>query len=217
MPVCPDRQEGATMKRASASRALLLGAAIGVGLAFGAAAGELGFPASALEEFARKERAPSFDAAPPLAPPIATGSIAAPSAIVAPAPSPAPAEPATPAEEPASPAPSPSAPSTPPTKPVARPAPRPPAQETTTTGLDEYEARCFVKIDGKVVVARGCRILRDGGKSVVFEIEDGPLTIDLRQGRVWTARLKERDFGNVYKTGECWGATGFYACDRGRK
>lgn len=212
MTVRPDRQEGATAKRARARRALLLGATIGAGLASGAAAGELGFPGSALEEFAKKERPPSFH----MAPPIATGSIAAPSAIVAPALAPSPAEQATPTEEPASPAQSPSAPASP-TKPAARPAPRPPAQETATTGLDEYEARCFVKIDGKVVVARGCRILREGGKSVVFEIEDGPLTIDLRQGRVWTARLKERDFGTVYKTGECWGAKGFYACDRGRK
>jgi hypothetical protein len=43
------------------------------------------------------------------------------------------------------------------------------------------------------------------------------LTIDQRQGRVWTARLDARSFGNVYKTGECWGAKGFYVCDRGRK
>lgn len=74
-----------------------------------------------------------------------------------------------------------------------------------------------MKIDGKVLESRGCRILREGGKSVVFQIAEGALTIDLRQGRVWTARLEGRDFGNVYKTGECWGAKGFYACDRGRK
>jgi hypothetical protein len=170
---------------AAALGAFVAGAAIGI--AFGACAGELGFPASALGEFAGKDR-PSFQAAPSLAP----GSAVAP-AIVAP------------------PAPAASVPASPP--PVAS---RGPARETVT-GLDEYEARCFVKIDGKVLVSRGCRILRDGAKSVVFEIDDGALTIDLRQGRVWTARLEGRDFGNVYKTGECWGAQGFYACDRGRK
>jgi hypothetical protein len=164
-------------------------AALGADLAL---AGELGFPASALGEFAEKNR-PSFETAPPFAAGVATP------AIMAPAPPP---------EAPAA-APVPASPPEP--SPAVRAAPE------ATGALDEYEARCFVKIDGKVVVSHSCRILRDGGKSVVFEIEDGPLTIDQRQGRVWSARLKDRDFGNVYKTGECWGAQGFYVCDRGRK
>ncbi len=67
-----------------------------------------------------------------------------------------------------------------------------------------------------MVIAKPCRILRDKDKEVIFEIDEGPLTIKLRQGRVWTARLKDRDLGAVYKTGPCWGAKGFYACDRGR-
>ena len=66
------------------------------------------------------------------------------------------------------------------------------------------------------MIAKPCRILRDKDKEVIFEIDEGPLTIKLRQGRVWTARLKDRDLGAVYKTGPCWGAKGFYACDRGR-
>jgi hypothetical protein len=185
----PHRRRRLSVARGASAAA----AAIGVGFAFVASAGELGFPASALGEFAEKNR-PSFETAPPLAP-----GAAAP-AILAPAPPPDP-----PAAE--------AAPSSPPEAPP--PAARP-AQEGTGA-MDEYEARCFVKIDGKVLVSRSCRILRDGVKSVVFEIDDGPLTIDQRQGRVWTARLKDRDFGNVYKTGECWGAHGFYACDRGRK
>lgn len=97
--------------------------------------------------------------------------------------------------------------------------PSPPAARAAEPAptLDEYEASCFVKIDGRVLVSKTCRILREREKSVVFEIDEGPLTLDYRQGRTWTARLAERDIGNVYKTGNCWGAHGFYACDRGRK
>ncbi|ATQ68673.1 hypothetical protein CQW49_12860 [Methylosinus trichosporium OB3b] len=194
--VSAKRQEALYRRRplSAARGASVAGAVIGVSLAFGAGAGELGFPASALGEFAEKNR-PSFETAPPLAAGAAAPAIMPPAAP--------PAEPPAPQPAPASP------PEAPP--PAVRAAPE------ATGAMDEYEARCFVKIDGKVVVSNSCRILRDGGKSVVFEIEDGPLTIDQRQGRVWTARLKDRDFGNVYKTGECWGAHGFYACDRGRK
>ncbi|MBY6241760.1 hypothetical protein [Methylosinus sp. Sm6] len=180
------RQDGRRRRVGLATNgAALAGAATGLGLAFGALASELGFPASALGEFADKGR-PGFETAPPLA----AGSFAP--AIVAP---PAP------------------------TAETAPPAPAPPARAASVraSGMDEYEARCFVKIDGKVLVSRSCRILRDGEKSVVFQIDDGPITIDQRQGRVWTARLESRDFGNVYKNGECWAARGFYVCDRGRK
>jgi len=187
----------------------LLGAAFGVGLATTAGAGDLGYPASALGEFSAKPRT-SFDNAPPIVAPLAIPLVTEHTAAPAPVPPPA----ASPSAAPA---------------PMAQaeavePPPQPPPQEPApsaassgpSTGLDEYEARCFVKIDGRVVIGKPCRILRDKDKEVIFEIDDGPLTIKLRQGRVWTARLKDRDFGNVYKTGPCWGAKGFYACDRGR-
>lgn len=193
-------------------RVSLLGAALGVGLATTAGAGDLGYPASALGEFSAKPRT-SFDnappiAAPPLAMPLATEQTAAPAPTPAPAPAPVPA---------ASAAPAPAAPASPAL--VEAEAVEPPSSEpesTSSTGLDEYEARCFVKLEGHVVIAKPCRILRDKDKEVIFEIDEGPLTIKLRQGRVWTARLKDRDLGAVYKTGPCWGAKGFYACDRGR-
>lgn len=198
----------------------LLGATMGVGLASAAGAGDLGYPASALGEFSAKPRS-SFDNAPPLA---AAPLTAAPSAIplssdqaasrgVSPAPV-AQSEPEATAPSPqgSSPQGSSSQETSPPDQTPASPAPAPQSLAT----LDEYEARCFVKIDGRVLIAKTCRILRDKDKEVIFEIDDGPLTIKLRQGRVWTARLKDRDFGNVYKTGSCWGAQGFYACDRGR-
>ncbi|WP_159730483.1 hypothetical protein [Methylosinus sp. Ce-a6] len=203
----------------------LLGATMGVGLASAAGAGDLGYPASALGEFSAKPRS-SFDNAPPLA---AAPLTAAPLAIplssdqaasrgVSPAPV-AQSEPETTAPSPQGSSSQEDSPqetspqeSRPHDQTPASPAPAPQSPAT----LDEYEARCFVKIDGRVLIAKTCRILRDKDKEVIFEIDDGPLTIKLRQGRVWTARLKDRDFGNVYKTGSCWGAQGFYACDRGR-
>lgn len=192
----------------------LLGALFGAGLAPTAGAGDLGYPASALAEFSAKPRA-SFDNAPPLAPaPFASPFVADQSAA-----SPPPAAPPVTAQAEAAPAAS---------SPKQAPSEQTPAEETlperapsesspaTTTGLDEYEARCFVKLEGRVVTARPCRILREKDREVIFQIEDGPLTIKLRQGRVWTARLKDRDLGIVYRTGPCWGAKGFYACDRGK-
>ncbi|MBG0809554.1 hypothetical protein IY145_09200 [Methylosinus sp. H3A] len=178
----------------------LLGAVFGVGLATTAGAGDLGYPASALGEFSAKPRT-TFDNAPPIvapfAVPLAADQSAAPAAPPASSAAAAPlAQAETEAVE------SPPSPSDPP--------------PTASAGLDEYEARCFVKLEGRVVIAKPCRILRDKDREVIFEIDEGPLTIKLRQGRVWTARLKDRDLGNVYRTGPCWGAKGFYACDRGR-
>lgn len=156
--------------------AIMLGVALVVGFAPRAGAADLGYPGSALAEFADKPRA-TFDDAPPLG--AGRGPVAVAPDIV---PAPAPAQ---------------------------TPAPAP--------TYDEYEAQCFVKIDGRVVIGRVCSILREKEKSVTFELTEGPLTLTFRQGRVWTARLGDREFGNVYKTGSCWGAHGFYACDRGRR
>jgi hypothetical protein len=190
-------------------RVPLLGAALVVGLATTAGAGDLGYPASALGEFSAKPRT-SFDNAPPIVAPLPIPLVAEQAAAPAP---PSAASPSAPAPmvraEAVDPAPSEGQESS----------PQPSSSEAASTpsaGLDEYEARCFVKLDGRVVIAKPCRILRDKDKEVIFEIDEGPLTLKLRQGRVWTARLKDRDLGAVYKTGPCWGAKGFYACDRGR-
>lgn len=182
----------------------LLGLTLGAGFASAAGAGELGYPASALGEFSAKPRS-SFENAPPLAAPVVAPLSSDPAAART-------STPPEPAAPPAA-APAPLAQAEPGS---AEPSPPPKASPEPTAGLDEYEARCFVKIDGRVLTAKVCRILKEKEREVIFEIEEGPLTIRLRQGRVWTARLKERDFGNVYKTGSCWGARGFYACDRGR-
>jgi hypothetical protein len=218
-PIGNCAKSGRAVGQRGTAASILLGAAAALGLAFGAGAGELGFPASALGEFAEKQR-PSFEAAPSLAPGAPLVLDAVPPASAPPAATSSPAAASSPAGAPAAAAPA----------EASTPAPAPPAAsrqaaheapaetlDRTGSALDEYEARCFVKIDGKVLESRGCRILRDGSKSVVFQIAEGALTIDQRQGRVWTARLDARSFGNVYKTGECWGAKGFYVCDRGRK
>ncbi|WP_026191580.1 hypothetical protein [Methylosinus sp. LW4] len=208
-------------------RHALPGALLAAGLVAAApgVAGDLGYPASALGEFSGKPRS-AFDNAPPLAAPFVPSADPEQTGTTAPAQAPVPAPVQAPAQVPAQ---------APVRAPVRAPAPRPaaapapvaeaeepaetPPSETgsapSTGALEEYEARCFVKLQGRVVIAKSCRILREP-KEVIFEIDEGPLTIKLRQGRVWTARLKDRDLGAVYQTGPCWGAKGFYACDRGR-
>ncbi|WP_161912217.1 hypothetical protein [Methylosinus sp. C49] len=190
-------------------RPALAGALLAAGLAATTAvAGDLGYPASALGEFSSKPRG-AFDNAPPLAAPFVPPADPEPTATTAPAQPPVRAPVRAHAPPPAAAAPAPVAEAEEPAPPPSDPAPAP------AGALEEYEARCFVKLQGRVVIAKSCRILREP-KEVIFEIEEGPLTIKLRQGRVWTARLKDRDLGAVYQTGPCWGAKGFYACDRGK-
>lgn len=203
----------------------LSGALLAAGLAATTAmAGDLGYPASALGEFSSKPRS-AFDSAPPLAAPFVLPADPEQTATTAPAQPPAQAPAQAPIQVPAqapvrapvrAPAPLPAAAAPAPVAEAEESAPPPSDTASAPAGaLDEYEARCFVKLLGRVVTAKACRILREP-KEVIFEIEEGPLTIKLRQGRVWTARLKDRDLGNVYQTGPCWGAKGFYACDRGK-
>ncbi|TDX67092.1 hypothetical protein EDE12_101634 [Methylosinus sp. sav-2] len=210
-------------------RPTLSGALLAAGLAATTAmAGDLGYPASALGEFSSKPRS-AFDSAPPLAAPFVLPADPEQTATTAPAQPPAqpPAQAPVqapvqvPAQAPArapvrAHAPPPAAAAPAPVAEAEEPAPPPSDTAPAPAGaLDEYEARCFVKLQGRVVTAKPCRILREP-KEIIFEIDEGPLTIKLRQGRVWTARLKDHDLGNVYQTGPCWGAKGFYACDRGK-
>lgn len=172
-----------------------LGVLASLGLVSSASAGDLGYPASALAAFSGAAR-PSFTEAPA----IAKEALAEPGAPLAPAERPVSAETAAPSAAVAA-----------ASSDAAEPEP------DAEPSLSEYEAACFVKIDGRVLTSRPCRILREKGKEVIFQLAEGPLTIRLHHGRTWTARLEGRDFGNVFKTGECWGAHGFYACDKGRR
>ncbi|PPD42719.1 MAG: hypothetical protein CTY15_11785 [Methylocystis sp.] len=75
-------------------------------------------------------------------------------------------------------------------------------------------AKCYFKLSGRVQNSGPCRVSRTD-KAVVFQLPGKPLQIAQIRGRVWSATLGGRSLGKVYKTGACWGAKGFYACDNG--
>jgi hypothetical protein len=49
---------------------------------------------------------------------------------------------------------------------------------------------------------------------VTFEFPGRSLEIVQKHDRVWVATLGGRTLGPVYKSGSCWGAKGFYACEK---
>jgi hypothetical protein len=79
---------------------------------------------------------------------------------------------------------------------------------------DGRAAKCFFKLSGAVQNSGPCKILHTGN-GVTFQFPGKSLTITQLQGRVWTATLGGHSLGKVYKSGACWGAKGFYACEKG--
>jgi hypothetical protein len=75
-------------------------------------------------------------------------------------------------------------------------------------------AKCYFKLSGRVQNSGTCRV-QHSGESVVFQFPGKPLEIAHNHGRVWIATLGGRNLGKVYKSGACWGARGFYACENG--
>jgi hypothetical protein len=73
-------------------------------------------------------------------------------------------------------------------------------------------AKCYFKLSGRVQNSGTCRV-QHSGESVVFQFPGKPLEIAHNHGRVWVATLGGRNLGKVYKSGACWGAKGFYACE----
>ncbi len=86
-----------------------------------------------------------------------------------------------------------------------------PAREAADRGRVE---KCYFKLSGHVQNSGPCRVTHTGN-AVVFQLPGKPLEIAQNHGRVWTATLGGRSLGKVYKTGACWGAKGFYACENG--
>jgi hypothetical protein len=74
--------------------------------------------------------------------------------------------------------------------------------------------KCFFKLSGRVQSSGSCRVLHTGG-GVTFQFPGKPLTIAHAQGSVWSATFGGRDIGKVYRSGSCWAAKGFYACEKG--
>lgn len=77
-------------------------------------------------------------------------------------------------------------------------------------------AKCFLKLSGRVQNSGACRV-DHAGSAVVFHLPGKTLEISPNNGRVWTASLDGRSLGKVYrnKSAPCWGAKGFYACEKG--
>ncbi|MEK4035177.1 hypothetical protein WOC76_07785 [Methylocystis sp. IM3] len=97
--------------------------------------------------------------------------------------------------------------------PAPEAAPVPPRAEAKSEDRGRI-AHCYLKLAGRVQSSGSCRVRRTE-ESVILELPGKPLEIAHAHGRVWTAALGGRALGNVYRSGSCWGARGFYACEKG--
>lgn len=104
------------------------------------------------------------------------------------------------------------------TKAAAAPAPTKPADKKAEEAAKAADAgkmaKCFIKVSGRVQNNGACRI-RHAGETVIFQYSGSTLEISHAQGRVWTAKVGGRSLGKVYKSGACWGGSGFYVCENG--
>lgn len=67
------------------------------------------------------------------------------------------------------------------------------------------QARCFVKVDGRVVFEHACPIRQPKRSTLMLDLGEKPLLLSMGHGRTWTATLGGRSLGKVYKSGQCWG------------
>ncbi|KAF2990170.1 hypothetical protein OGR47_11350 [Methylocystis sp. MJC1] len=100
--------------------------------------------------------------------------------------------------------------------PEAKAEPAAPARqaEAPEAADDARMAKCYLKLAGRVQNSGTCKV-HHTAEAVTFDLPGKPLEIAHKHGRVWTATLGGRQLGQVYKTGACWGAKGFYACENG--
>ncbi|MCQ4189862.1 hypothetical protein [Methylocystis suflitae] len=66
-------------------------------------------------------------------------------------------------------------------------------------------AKCFVKIDGRVLFERSCMLRQPGRSTLTLSSGADAIVLTQDHGRTWTASLGGRSLGKVYRTGECWG------------
>ncbi len=79
-----------------------------------------------------------------------------------------------------------------------------PAREVEPAGA-RRQARCFVKVDGRVIFEHACPVLQPKQSTLMLDLGERPLVLSLGHGRTWTATLGGRSLGKVYKAGHCWG------------
>ncbi|ULO24613.1 hypothetical protein [Methylocystis sp. SB2] len=66
-------------------------------------------------------------------------------------------------------------------------------------------AKCFVKVDGRVLFERSCMLGQPRRSTLTLNAGDDAVVLTQDHGRTWTASLGGRSLGKVYRTGECWG------------
>ncbi|MGJ0620233.1 MAG: hypothetical protein ACR65Z_05905 [Methylocystis sp.] len=75
-------------------------------------------------------------------------------------------------------------------------------------------AKCYVKISGRVLEGGACQISRNGG-AVTFQYSGQTLKLSPVRGKTWSVALAGKNLGNAYKSGSCWTSRSVYVCDRG--
>ncbi|MBG0795831.1 hypothetical protein IYY11_20945 [Methylocystis sp. H62] len=77
-------------------------------------------------------------------------------------------------------------------------------------------AKCFVKIDGRVLFERSCMLRQPRRSTLTLNAGDDAVVLTQDHGRTWTASLGGRSLGKVYRSGECWGRRRqVFICARG--
>ena len=77
-------------------------------------------------------------------------------------------------------------------------------------------AKCFIKVDGKVLFERSCMLRQPSRSTLTLNAGDDAVVLTLEHGRTWTASLGGRSLGKVYRTGQCWGRRRqVYICAKG--
>ncbi|NUJ79475.1 hypothetical protein HUN39_05475 [Methylocystis sp. FS] len=66
-------------------------------------------------------------------------------------------------------------------------------------------AKCFVKVDGRVLFERSCMLRQPTRSTLTLNAGDDAVVLTQDHGRTWTASLGGRSLGKVYRTGACWG------------
>lgn len=78
----------------------------------------------------------------------------------------------------------------------------------------QYQAKCFVKIDGRVLFEGACPIRWSKDKSVTFALNQNPITITHDHGQIWMMSAGKGGLRKVFKRNSCWGSTQVYVCAR---
>lgn len=88
--------------------------------------------------------------------------------------------------------------------PAARTAARE-SQREDAPANEGRRAKCFVKIDGRVLFERSCMLRQPRRSTLTLNAGDDAVVLTQDHGRTWTASLGGRSLGKVYRSGECWG------------